>query len=200
MWGSFAYSHLRYMEVDLTDGRLQVLIYWPTSVTLMPLFGYTLERYWTISCSDSGHEYQINTQHLSSHRLWPPLSKNLKKKPPFSLLHWQRSMWWVRQASSHQRNVGMLPRFLPHSRSLLRVGFGECGNRAASPQTAIVLASLSSSALFSASQAGERLRYNACPTPSQLSCHWLHMKKNETSSETRLQKKRGWVQCKKKMF
>lgn len=97
----------------------------------------------------------------------------------------------MRQASSHQRNVGMLPRFLPHSRSLLRVGFGECGNRATSPQTAIVLASLSSSALFSASQAGERLRYNACPTPSQLSCHWLHMKKNETSSETRLQKKKG---------
>lgn len=46
-------------------------------------------------------------------------------------------------------------------------------------------------ALFSASQTGERLRYNACPTPSQLSCHWLHMKNNETSSETRLQKEEG---------
>lgn len=103
----------------------------------------------------------------------------------------------MRQASSYQRNIGMLPRFLPHSRLLLRLGFGECGNRATSPQTAIVLASLSSSALFSASQAGERLRYNACPTPSQLSCHWLRMKKNETSLETRLQKK-GGLNVKKK--
>lgn len=104
----------------------------------------------------------------------------------------------MRQASSYQRNIGMLPRFLPHSRLLLRLGFGECGNRATSPQTAIVLASLSSSALFSASQAGERLRYNACPTPSQLSCHWLRMKKNETSLETRLQKK--GVECKKNIL
>lgn len=80
MWGSFAYSHLRYMEVDLTDGRLQVLIYWPTSVTLMPLFGYTLERYWTISCSDSGHEYQINTQHLSSHHITLTLASTKQKK------------------------------------------------------------------------------------------------------------------------
>lgn len=62
---------------------------------------------------------------------------------------------------------------------------------ARSPQTAIVLAFLSFSALFSASQTGKRLRYNSCPTPSQLSCHWLHMRNNETSSETRLQKGGG---------
>lgn len=62
---------------------------------------------------------------------------------------------------------------------------------ARSPRTAIVLAFLSFSALFSASQTGKRLRYNSCPTPSQLSCHWLHMRNNETSSETRLQKRRG---------
>lgn len=62
---------------------------------------------------------------------------------------------------------------------------------ARSPQTAIVLAFLSFSALFSASQTGKRLRYNSCPTQSQLSCHWLHMRNNETSSETRLQKRRG---------
>lgn len=49
------------------------------------------------------------------------------------------------------------------------------------------------SALFSASQTGERLRYNASPTPSQLSCHWLHMRNNETSSETRLQKEGGSI-------
>lgn len=68
---------------------------------------------------------------------------------------------------------------------------GECRNQRGAPKTAIVLASLSFSALFSASQTGERPRYNASPTPSQLSCHWLHMRNNETSSETRLQKKRG---------
>lgn len=66
---------------------------------------------------------------------------------------------------------------------------------ARSPQTAIVLAFLSFSALFSASQTGKRLRYNSCPTPSQLSCHWLHMRNNETSSETRLQKRRGGGGC-----
>lgn len=69
---------------------------------------------------------------------------------------------------------------------------------ARSPQTAIVLASLSFSALFSVSQTGGRPRYNAYPTPSQLSCHWLHMRNNETSSETRLQK--GGVQYKKNVL
>lgn len=43
---------------------------------------------------------------------------------------------------------------------------------------------------FLSSQAGERcLRHNGRPAPSRLSCHWLPMKKNETSSETRLQQK-----------
>lgn len=56
------------------------------------------------------------------------------------------------------------------------------------------------SALFSASQTGERLRYNASPTPSQLSCHWLHMRNNETSSETRLQKEGGSIWKKKNVL
>lgn len=99
----------------------------------------------------------------------------------------------MREASSHQSNVGMLPRFPSRSLSLVRAQsrIWEMRESARSPQTAIVLASLSFSALFSASQTGERPRYNASPTPSQLSCHWLHMRNNETSSETRLQKKGG---------
>lgn len=76
----------------------------------------------------------------------------------------------------------------PHTESDL----GGMQESARSPQTAIVLASLSFSALFSASQTGERPRYNASPTPSRISCHWLHMRNNETSSETRLQKRGGF--------
>lgn len=113
---------------------------------------------------------------------------------PFSLLHWQRSMWRAAEASSHQRNIGTLPRLPSRCLSLLRARsriWRNAGKSARSPRIAIVLASLSVSALFSASQTGERPRYNASPTPSRLSCHWLHMRNNETSLETRLQKGRG---------
>lgn len=87
----------------------------------------------------------------------------------------------------------MLPRFQSCSLSLFRAQsrIWEMQESARSPQTAIVLTSLSFSALFSASQTGERPRYNASLTPSRLSCHWLHMTNNETSSETRLQKGEG---------
>lgn len=55
--------------------------------------------------------------------------------------------------------LGCFPdaRLIPAHISERAVGFGECGNGAPSPRTAIVLASLSFPALFSASQARERL-------------------------------------------
>lgn len=79
----------------------------------------------------------------------------------------KRRTWGATEASSRQSNVGKLPRFPSHSRRLLRVGFGECRNRARSPQTAIVLASLSSlslSLLPSLLFSQRAKRENACAT------------------------------------
>lgn len=97
------------------------------------------------------------------------------------------------EASSHQRNVGMLPRF--PSRSLSHFSESDLGNAwigEEAPELPLCFRLPPFSlAFFSASQTGERPRYKASPSPSQLSCHWLHTRNNETSSETRLQKTNG---------
>lgn len=106
-----------------------------------------------------------------------------------------RSMWQVREASNRQKNTGMLPRFPTHSLNTQ----SDLGNAAIVrrvPKLPLCLPPSPALLFFSASQTGERRHYHACPTPSQLSCRWLHMKNNETSSETRLQR-RGGVDVKK---
>lgn len=101
----------------------------------------------------------------------------------------------MREASSRQKNIGMLPRFPSHSRSLLRARRRIWGN-AAMVQRAPELPLSSPPSLFPCSFLSEPNEGTPvpqrCPPPSQLSFHWLHMKNNETSSETRLQKKGGW--------
>lgn len=91
-----------------------------------------------------------------------------------------------------KERLGSFPdaRLIPAHFSERAVGFGECGSGAASPRTAIVLASLSVPCSFLGEPNEGTPVLLRCPPPSQLSFHWLHMKNNETSSETRLQKKK----------
>lgn len=102
-------------------------------------------------------------------------------------------MWGVRKASSHQRNIGILPRCPSHSRSLLWARSRIWGMRQSCdepPNCHCARLPLFPCSFLSEPNEGTPVLWR-CPPPSQLSFHWLHMKNNETSSETRLQKKKG---------
>lgn len=116
-----------------------------------------------------------------------------------SALLCQRSVWWTTEASSHQRNIGKLPRLPSRCLSLPWAWrqIWRMRESARSPRTAIMLTSpLLRCSFLAKTNERKRRRYNASPTPSRLSCHWLHMRNNETSLETRLPKGRWggfWV-------
>lgn len=110
-------------------------------------------------------------------------------------------MWGVRKASSHQRNTGMLPKCPSHSRSLLWVRsriWGMRQSRDEPPNCHCAHLPLFPCSFLSEPNEGTPVLWR-CPPPSQLSFHWLHMKNNETSFETRLQKNKGggWGVCSK---
>lgn len=95
--------------------------------------------------TDSGHEhwstYETNGNHVISHYIDFGFHKKLLSLlPPQKYVTSERGQ----QPSKEHWDASQIPdSFSQHT-----VGFGKCGNRATCPQTSIVLASLSRSALF----------------------------------------------------
>lgn len=144
--------------------------------------------------ADSGHEhwstYETNRNHVISHYIdFGFHKKMLSLLPPLKYVTSERGQ----QPSKEHWDASQIP---THSHSTQ----SDLGNAAIVrrvPKLPLCLPPSPALLFFSASQTGECRHYHACPTRSQLSCRWLHMKNNETSSETRLQRRGGW---REKMF
>lgn len=75
-----------------------------------------LNKYIQTEVNLSNRKARLSSHHINFRLRWAQIKNSLR--PPSSTD--RGDTWWVREASSHQRNVGMLPRFPSRSRSLLR--------------------------------------------------------------------------------